>query len=185
MIAQALMAAYGTVEDRVCHSLHCYFIRPGDPKIPIVFEVDRSRDGIGHWFTNETGKNIAIFSAVFTTVLVFGLIGLDYVIKKPYPSLGWPGYTEFATAYFPGGGQLLPNYVIPIFVMLVLPFVLVQLCIRLFGAGTREWMIAIWTGFVATYLVLTIVGTSMRGPGMDLYAPWALPETHQCFAPSP
>ena len=43
MIAQSLLAAYQTVEDRVCHSLHCYFIRPGDPNIPIIFEVDRSR----------------------------------------------------------------------------------------------------------------------------------------------
>jgi hypothetical protein len=32
-------------------------------------------------------------------------------------------------------------------------------------------------------VVLTVVGTSLRGPGMDLYAPWALPETHQCFEP--
>lgn len=45
VIAQSLLAAYETVEDRVCHSLHCYFIRPGDPTIPIVFDVDRSRDG--------------------------------------------------------------------------------------------------------------------------------------------
>jgi len=45
VIAQALQAAYATVDDRICHSLHCYFIRPGDPKIPIIFEVDRSRDG--------------------------------------------------------------------------------------------------------------------------------------------
>src|SRR5690349_13844473 len=45
VIAQSLLAAYETVEDRVCHSLHCYFIRPGDPLIPIIFEVDRSRDG--------------------------------------------------------------------------------------------------------------------------------------------
>jgi len=45
VIAQSLLAAYETVEDRVCHSLHCYFIRPGDPRVPIVFEVDRSRDG--------------------------------------------------------------------------------------------------------------------------------------------
>src|SRR6185295_6329238 len=45
VIAQSLLAAYATVEDRVCHSLHCYFIRPGDPNIPIIFEVDRSRDG--------------------------------------------------------------------------------------------------------------------------------------------
>jgi acyl-CoA thioesterase-2 len=45
VIAQSLLAAYETVDDRVCHSLHCYFIRPGDPTIPIVFDVDRSRDG--------------------------------------------------------------------------------------------------------------------------------------------
>lgn len=45
VIAQSLVAAYRTVEDRLCHSLHAYFIRPGDPSIPIVYEVDRSRDG--------------------------------------------------------------------------------------------------------------------------------------------
>ena len=45
VIGQSLLAAYETVENRTCHSLHCYFIRPGDPTVPIVFEVDRSRDG--------------------------------------------------------------------------------------------------------------------------------------------
>jgi menaquinol-cytochrome c reductase cytochrome b/c subunit len=73
--------------------------------------------------------------------------------------------------------------VIPFALLLILPVVLLMLFKRLFGAGTREWMIAIYTGFVVTFVVLTVVGTSLRGPGMDLYAPWALPETHQCFAP--
>jgi acyl-CoA thioesterase-2 len=45
VIAQALVAAYRTVENRVCHSLHAYFIRPGDPSVPILYEVDRARDG--------------------------------------------------------------------------------------------------------------------------------------------
>ena len=45
VVAQALLAAYETVEDRICHSLHCYFIHPGDPTVPIIFEVDRARDG--------------------------------------------------------------------------------------------------------------------------------------------
>jgi acyl-CoA thioesterase-2 len=45
VIAQALLAAYETVETRICHSIHCYFIRPGDPKVPILYEVDRARDG--------------------------------------------------------------------------------------------------------------------------------------------
>ncbi|MDO8506577.1 MAG: menaquinol-cytochrome C reductase [Candidatus Limnocylindria bacterium] len=155
--------------------------------------IDRSREGIGHWFTNEVGKKCAIFAAVFTGVLVPALIAFDAIIKVDRRVLdpvtgvktGWAGYSDFALRYFPGGSELIPNYVIPIFTMLALPVVLVLLCKRLFGANTREWMIAIWTGFVVTYLVLTVVGTSMRGPGMDLYAPWSLPETHQCFEPAP
>jgi acyl-CoA thioesterase-2 len=43
--AQALMAAGRTVEHGDVHSLHSYFLRPGDPKIPILYEVDRIRDG--------------------------------------------------------------------------------------------------------------------------------------------
>ncbi len=45
VIGQALIAAARTVEGRVCHSLHAYFLRPGDPKLPILYEVDRARDG--------------------------------------------------------------------------------------------------------------------------------------------
>jgi acyl-CoA thioesterase-2 len=44
--AQALVAAGRTVpEDRGAHSLHAYFLRPGDPGVPIVYQVDRIRDG--------------------------------------------------------------------------------------------------------------------------------------------
>jgi acyl-CoA thioesterase-2 len=43
--AQALMAAGRTVEKASVHSLHSYFLRPGDPSIPILYEVDRIRDG--------------------------------------------------------------------------------------------------------------------------------------------
>lgn len=43
--AQALVAAVRTIEDRPVHSLHSYFLRPGDPKTPIIYEVDRVRDG--------------------------------------------------------------------------------------------------------------------------------------------
>jgi acyl-CoA thioesterase II len=45
VLGQALVAAAHTVEGRVCHSLHAYFLRAGDPKTPILFYVDRARDG--------------------------------------------------------------------------------------------------------------------------------------------
>jgi acyl-CoA thioesterase-2 len=45
VLAQALLAASRTVKDRFAHSLHAYFLRAGDPDAPIVYDVDRSRDG--------------------------------------------------------------------------------------------------------------------------------------------
>ena len=45
VLGQALSAAQHTVENRVAHSLHAYFLRRGDNNAPIVYEVDRSRDG--------------------------------------------------------------------------------------------------------------------------------------------
>ena len=45
VIGQALVAACRTVEDRTAHSLHAYFLRAGDPSVPIIYEVDRIRDG--------------------------------------------------------------------------------------------------------------------------------------------
>ena len=45
VLVQALTAASRTVKDRNVHSLHAYFLRRGDFEAPIVYEVDRARDG--------------------------------------------------------------------------------------------------------------------------------------------
>jgi len=45
VLGQALSAAQHTVDERVVHSLHAYFLRRGDMQAPIVYEVDRARDG--------------------------------------------------------------------------------------------------------------------------------------------
>ncbi|MDX1482072.1 MAG: acyl-CoA thioesterase II [Woeseiaceae bacterium] len=45
VVGQALSAASFTVDERVAHSLHAYFLRRGDVRAPIVYEVDRARDG--------------------------------------------------------------------------------------------------------------------------------------------
>jgi len=138
--------------------------------------IDRSREGVGIWFTSKNGLRITIFAAAYATLLCFSLILLDAFLKAH-------GYIEFASEYFPGGKQLLPNYVIPIVIMIGLSVLLVIIVQRIWDANTREWMIAIFTGFISVYLVLTVVGTSMRGPGMDLFTPWSVPATSQCYAP--
>lgn len=70
VIAQALVAAHRSVDaDRHVHSLHAYFLRPGDPSIPIVYQVERLRDGTS--FTTrrvvavQHGKPIFAMSASF------------------------------------------------------------------------------------------------------------------------
>lgn len=45
VVGQAMIAACRTVEGRLPHSLHCYFIQPGDPREPIIYQVERLRDG--------------------------------------------------------------------------------------------------------------------------------------------
>lgn len=45
VLGQALAAACRTVDGRIAHSLHAYFLRPGDMNAPILYEVDRIRDG--------------------------------------------------------------------------------------------------------------------------------------------
>ncbi|WP_029351881.1 acyl-CoA thioesterase II [Bosea sp. 117] len=45
VLAQALVAAQRTVENDAAHSMHAYFLLAGDPRIPIIYEVERVRDG--------------------------------------------------------------------------------------------------------------------------------------------
>ncbi len=138
----------------------------------VIPYIDKSRSGTGIYFGNAKGIAIAKFSAVFAGVLTAALVGMDYFLKKA-------GYAEWATANLPGGKLIIPDVIIPMGTMLGLPVLLVLVLKRLYHADSREWLIGIWTGFLATFLVLTFIGTSMRGPGMELFAPWALPATHE------
>ncbi len=89
VIAQALLAAYRTVDaGRPCHSLHSYFLRPGDPRIPILYEVDRARDGGSFTMRRvvavQHGKQIFNLSASFQTPVA----GFEHQVAAP-PHTGW------------------------------------------------------------------------------------------------
>ncbi|MEM9836654.1 MAG: acyl-CoA thioesterase II [Bacteroidota bacterium] len=84
VLAQALSAAMRTVPtDRFVHSLHGYFVLPGDIEKPIVFEVDRIRDGGS--FTTRAVKAIQNGVAIFHLTASFQLAqqGFDHQIKMP------------------------------------------------------------------------------------------------------
>ncbi|MBL8769815.1 MAG: acyl-CoA thioesterase II [Phenylobacterium sp.] len=90
VIAQSLLAAYETVDARACHSLHCYFIRPGDPSIPIIFEVDRSRDGGS--FTTRRVIAVQKGQQIFNLAASFQVDEQGYEHQSDMPAA--PGWDE-------------------------------------------------------------------------------------------
>ena len=72
VLGQALVAASGTIEGRRVHSLHAYFLRRGDFNLPIVYEVDRARDGASFSTRRvvaiQNGAQIFNMSASFQSV---------------------------------------------------------------------------------------------------------------------
>lgn len=84
VIGQALVAAYRTAPaERSVHSLHGYFIRPGDPEVPIIYEVERYRDGKS--FTTRLVVAIQHGVPIFTMTASFHAAepGLDYQERMP------------------------------------------------------------------------------------------------------
>lgn len=84
VIGQALVAAARTVEEeRAVHSLHAYFLRPGDPSVPIVYEVDRIRDGKS--FTTRRVIAVQHGNAIFSMSASFHRLeqGLDHQVPMP------------------------------------------------------------------------------------------------------
>ena len=81
---QALVAAARTVEpDRLVHSLHAYFLRAGDPQVPVLYEVDRIRDGGS--FTTRRVVAIQHGRAIFNMSASFQVTedGYDHAFPMP------------------------------------------------------------------------------------------------------
>jgi acyl-CoA thioesterase II len=86
---QALVAAGRTApEDRPVHSLHAYFLRPGDPSVPIVYEVDRIRDGKS--FSTRRVVAIQHGRAIFTMSASFQVEEEGYTHHDPMPDVADP-----------------------------------------------------------------------------------------------
>jgi acyl-CoA thioesterase-2 len=84
VLGQALAAASRTVEGRTVHSLHAYFLKRGDVQAPIIYEVDRARDGGS--FSNrrvvaiQHGEQIFNMAASFQTAES----GLEHQVAMPH-----------------------------------------------------------------------------------------------------
>ncbi len=112
VIGQALVAAARTVEGRSAHSLHAYFMLPGDPTVPIIYEVDRIRDGKS--FTTRRVVAIQHGAAIFSMSASFQVPedGLDHqaeMPKVPQPE-DLPSEAELRSAFLKGAPESVRLY---------------------------------------------------------------------------
>jgi len=108
VLGQALAAAIRTVEPtRVCHSLHAYFLRPGDPRVPILYEVDRARDGRSF----STRRVIAIQHGkqIFNLAASFQISESGFDHQFEMPKVPPPEELEDAAAVFALRAQEFPE----------------------------------------------------------------------------
>src|SRR5690606_38120959 len=90
---QALMAASRTVPaDRPVHSLHAYFLRPGDFNLPIIYEVDRIRDGAS--FTTRRVNAIQHGKAIFSLAASFAVEEEGVEHQNSMPQVPMPADLE-------------------------------------------------------------------------------------------
>jgi len=126
--------------------------------------IDRSREGAGVWFTSKRGKLIVGWTSLYTLIVMSGFVLLD----NAFPP------RELLRDVLP---NIITQSVIPFSVMAFL-VVLPVLVIWRFKKGTtnaREVMLVLFTVLFFTAVVLTLTGFLFRGPGFELYWPWAMP----------
>ncbi|MGI8491505.1 MAG: acyl-CoA thioesterase [Acidimicrobiales bacterium] len=114
--AQALVAASRTVaeEGRLAHSLHAYFLRPGDPNRPIVYEVDRIRDGRS--YTTRRVVGIQAGKAIFNLQASFQVHedGYEHQLPAPAEVPGPEGLEDFHRWAGFGGDRPIEVRLVPV-----------------------------------------------------------------------
>ncbi|MBA3336020.1 MAG: menaquinol-cytochrome C reductase [Chloroflexia bacterium] len=135
--------------------------------------IDRSPLGVGILGTSAKGRKIIAFSAVYTTVVQVAFILLDDIAGTGTQF----GIGRLLAEDF-GAPEFIYGQVLPGMIIVAAIGVLMALVQSIYRPTKREMIIALFTGFMVTYVVLTIFGTSFRGEGQQLTWPWNLPLEH-------
>jgi hypothetical protein len=137
--------------------------------IAIIPYFDRDNRDVGKWFGTKKALSITWFTSWYSTIVLFALVFFDeFVGQKP---LMKNIADRTGLAFF--NESIITDIVLPLILMLGPIGIMVWLLKKFYKPdGARDWMIALFTGFFVAFIVLTIVGTFMRGQGMHLMWPW-------------
>lgn len=120
---------------------------------------DRSKADIGVWFASAKGKRLSLIASVYTIPVLLALILFDeFIVLRSLIS----------------EPEIIPGWIIPLGTIGLFTGILV-LIFRTQRPTFRELLVGLFTAFVVTYFITTIVSTVFRGYGMHLTWPWELP----------
>jgi len=137
--------------------------------IAIIPYFDRDPKDVGKWFGTPKALAITWFMTWYTTIWLFALVILDEEIGVKPTMNNLANLTGMQFFTWPS----VENVIAPLIVMFTPLVLLVWIMKKRFKPdNARDWMICLFTGFFVSYIVLTIVGTFMRGQGMHLMWPW-------------
>jgi hypothetical protein len=137
--------------------------------IAIIPYFDRDPHDVGKWFGTPKALSITWFTTWYTTIWLFALVIFDELIGLKPTMNNLERMTGLSFFSWP----FVVNVVAPLIVMSVPIVLLIWLMKKFYKPdGARDWMICLFTGFFVSYVVLTIIGTFMRGQGMHLMWPW-------------
>ena len=137
--------------------------------IAVIPYFDRDPKDVGKWFGTPKSLGITWFTTWYSTIVLVALVFFDeFIGQKPLmANIARSTGISFFT------NPVLVDIVLPMILMNG-PIVLLVYLLKKFYKpdGARDWMVALFTGFFVAFIVLTIVGTFMRGQGMHLMWPW-------------
>lgn len=142
------------------------------PTLMVLFVIaipylDNSRKGAGKWFTDERGKKITLYTAIYTLVVMPIYIVLDSMFPLREILRG-----------------TLPDFVLQyIFPALFMGLIVTLPVIVLFFSkpNAREFVLVLFTVLFVGAVVFTLAGFLFRGPGFKLYWPWDMPGGYNPF----
>lgn len=143
------------------------------PTILVVFllalpYIDSSREGKGRWFGTDRGCRIVGWTALYTLFVMPAYIVLDnaYSLRELL--------RDTVPQWVAQG--LIPAAILGFLVLLPILF------LWRMGSSRRDFMLVLFTIFIVSAVIFTLVGFLFRGPGFNLYWPWAMPDGYNPFA---
>ena len=131
--------------------------------------IDVTTDDVGYWFGGARGKKVFWISFVYTTVLTIALIMVDKYI-------GLRATIESALPFLKAGpvSEIVTQTIVPTTIMWLCSVGLYFLISPL-RPTVRDVMVAFFTAFAVSWVLMAVIGSAFRGPGQELYWPWAMP----------